>query len=116
MRGSAFHSSSRSRSRLAPLRQSSLSASFSASETMASLAVLDSAAFLARSSLRALRWVASTGDSASSRPASDPRSPTALASTTWARTALIASAASSGDSTPALTRCSRRCTSRASAS
>ena len=36
MRGSAFHWSSSSRSRLAPLRQSLLSASFSASVTMAS--------------------------------------------------------------------------------
>ena len=55
MRGSAFHWSSRSRSRLAPLRQSVPAASFSASATIRSFSTLASAGFCARSALRASR-------------------------------------------------------------
>jgi hypothetical protein len=48
IRGSAFHSSSSWRRRLAPLRQSSPSAIFSASPTIRSLSVLAAATFWSR--------------------------------------------------------------------
>ena len=67
-RGSAFHRSSRSRSRLAPLRQSLLSASFSASTTSFSLSSLAAAVRSARSALRAMRCWEITGPRASSLP------------------------------------------------
>ena len=115
-RGSPFHSSSRSRSRLAPLRQSLDSASVSASATIASLRTLDSATFWARSALRASRWTSITLARASRRATSPSRSPTACASATCALTVLTDPAASSGASAPDLIRCSSRSTSNASAS
>ena len=60
IRGSAFHSSSRSRSRLAPSRQSLPAASFSASATMLLLAALGLHDLLGRSALRASRWASIT--------------------------------------------------------
>ncbi len=115
MRGSAFHSSSSSRIRLAPLRQSEPSARTSASPTIFSLAAFDSADFWARSILRASRWVSRTGPSASRRAERVARSPTALAPTTCSCTVLIDVAASSGDITPELTRFSSSSTSNARA-
>ncbi len=116
IRGRAFHLSSRSRSLLAPLRQSLPAASFSASATMRSFSTLASACFSARSTLRASRCWPITSPNESSRPSSDARSPTALASATWPRTVRTDSAASSGDITPDLIRWSRRSTSKARAS
>ena len=116
MRGSAFHWSSSSRSRLAPLRQSVPVASFSASPTMRSFSTLASACFCARSALRASRCWPITSPNESSLESSAARSPTALASTTWPRTVFTDSAASSGDITPDLIRWSSSSTSKASAS
>ena len=100
---------------MAPPRQSVPSAIFSASATTFSLAALASACFAAFSALRASRCVAMTGPSASRRPVSDTRSPTALAPSTWAATFLTDSAASSGLMTPELMRFSSSSTSKASA-
>ena len=88
MRGSAFHSSSRVRSRFAPARQSLPSAIFSASATSFSLATLASAVFWTRSARRDSRCPSITGRSASSRAVREARSPTALASVTCARDGL----------------------------
>ena len=116
MRGNAFHSSSSSRIRLAPLRQSEPSASCSASVTIRSLLARDSADRCARSALRASRCTSSTGPSASSRAVRAARSPTAFASSTWVRTVRTDAVASSGDITPDWTRFSSSSTSNASAS
>ena len=81
MRGSAFHWSSSSRSRLAPLRQSVPSASFSASATMPLLVDLaPRPRFCARSALRASRWLADHRAERVEPAGSAARSPTALAS------------------------------------
>ena len=116
MRGRAFHWSSRSRSRVAPLRQSVPEASFSASATIRSLSTLASACFCARSTLRASRCSPMTSANESSFASRVSRSPTALAPSTWPRTVFTDSLASSGDITPDLIRCSSRPTSKASAS
>ena len=110
MRGSAFHSSSRLRSRLAPARQSLPSASFSASATSFSLATLASAALrplgLAGLALRRdhrpsdVEPAGERGEVADRVGVGDLR-----------RTVFTDSAASSGDITPELTRCSSRSTS-----
>ena len=83
--------------------------------TIASFWVLDSAARCAFSALRASRCSAITGDSCSRRAVSAARSPTALASLTWAVTVLTDSDASSGDMTPERIRLSSSSTSKASA-
>ena len=111
MRGSAFHSSSRVRSRFAPARQSLPSAIFSASATSFSLDTLASAVFCARSARRDSRCPSITGRSASSRAVSEARSPTALASVTCAETVFTDWSASSGDITPERIRCSSSSTS-----
>ena len=66
-RGSAFHSSSRSRIRLAPLRQSVPSAIFSASAAMRSFSVLARWSFFARSAFFFSRWFSMVVPSVSSR-------------------------------------------------
>ena len=101
---------------MAPARQSLPVARVSASATIFSLAALDSTTRCAFSALRASRWDAITGPSESSRPMRDARSPTALASATWADTVFTDSAASSGDMTPERTRWPSRSTSAARAS
>ena len=88
-RGRVFHSSSSSRNRLTPPRQSLPAASFSASTTNRSLACLASALALARSALRAARWSATFGTRASNRAVRPSRSPTAWASFSAERTVLI---------------------------
>ena len=110
-RGSAFHSSSSSRNRLTPPRQSLPAASFSASTTWRTLVALVSSLCLARSALRAARCSATIATSASSRALSPSRSPTAWASARAPRTVRIEDTASSGDSAPDLTRLSSRETS-----
>ena len=116
MRGSAFHSSSSVRSRLAPARQSLPSAIFSASATSFSLDTLASAVFCTRSARRDSRCPSITGRSASSRVVREARSPTALASVTCAETVFTDWSASSGDITPERIRCSSSSTSNDSAS
>ena len=116
MRGRAFHWSSRSRSRLAPLRQSVPAASFSASPTIRSFSTFASACFCARSALRASRCWPITSPNESSLASRAAMSPTALAPSTWPRTVFTDSAASSGDITPDLIRWSSRSTSNDSAS
>ncbi len=59
--------------------------------------------------------MARIGASASRRASRPARSPTALASLTWARTVRTDSVASSGDITPEFTRFSSSSTSKASA-
>ena len=115
-RGSAFHWSSSARNRLTPPRQSLPAASFSASTTYCSLACLASALTLAFSALRAARWSATLGTSASNRAASPSRSPTACASVTAVRTVRMEDTASSGDSAPEAIRVSSSETSSSSAS
>ena len=115
-RGSAFHSSSRSRRRLTPLRQSLPCEIFSASATISCLRVCDSSVRRARSSRRLLRCTPISGPRASSRALRPTMSPTALGSTSWAATFLIDSVASSGLSAPDRTRCSSSWTSNSSAS
>ena len=115
-RGSAFHSSRRSRRRLTPLRQSLPCEIFSASATISFLRVCDSSVRRARSSRRLLRCTPINGPRASSRALRPAMSPTALGSTSWAATFLIDSVASSGLSAPERTRCSSSWTSNSSAS
>ena len=111
IRGSAFHSSSSTRNRLTPPRQSLPAASFSASATIASLAALVCSFWAARSALRASCAAANWGVSASSLVTSPSRSPTALASPIEVFRWLMDFRASSGDNEPDSIRCDSRFTS-----
>ena len=117
MRGSAFHSSSSSRSRFAPLRQSVPSASFSASATSRSFSTLASAVFCGALGLAGLALLGDHRRRArrAGRPGRPGRRPRWRRSPGRARSCTD-SAASSGDITPDLIRCSSRSTSKASAS